>query len=162
MTHKYNNKFKCSKCKNLANKIKVMDCLNFTICECKTKCLNCGFEDYWAYGFFESGLNNKLPFLFDELELSRWSYLYCLNKEDDPEIRKYITNPEWVYMYCRYIDDDPEIRKYITNSKWAYMYCSDVNDDPLIRKYITDSHWVNKYCRMIDIDSEFRKNIKDV
>lgn len=25
------------------------------IYETKTKCKDCGFEDYWGYGFFESG-----------------------------------------------------------------------------------------------------------
>lgn len=27
----------------------------YTICEASTKCAECGFEDYWAYGFFELG-----------------------------------------------------------------------------------------------------------
>lgn len=38
------------------NAIKVVAHLDRTMCECKTVCENkdCGKEDYWAYGFFES------------------------------------------------------------------------------------------------------------
>ena len=37
------------------NDYKVTDSLEGRIMECKTKCDECGFEDYWTHGFFESG-----------------------------------------------------------------------------------------------------------
>jgi hypothetical protein len=39
-----------------------------TLIETQTKCQQCGFEDYWAYGYFESGadgLNNCIKYSFD-------------------------------------------------------------------------------------------------
>ena len=26
----------------------------FFVCKCVTRCVECGFVDYWAYGFYES------------------------------------------------------------------------------------------------------------
>ena len=50
---KYHDLYSCNKCgKN--NKITVKDYIEGIICEASTVCLNCGFKDYWAYGFFES------------------------------------------------------------------------------------------------------------
>lgn len=43
----------CNKCGDV-NSITVTDTLGGRLMECKTKCLKCGFEDYWAHGFFES------------------------------------------------------------------------------------------------------------
>lgn len=45
----------CNKCKG-ENEVIVTDTLDgHTIMEAKTICEVCGFEDYWAYGWFESG-----------------------------------------------------------------------------------------------------------
>ena len=55
----------------------------------------------------------KLPFLFDQYQISKWAYTYCFGIKDDPEVRKYITESEWAYKYCRDIKDDPEVRRYI-------------------------------------------------
>lgn len=56
---------------------------------------------------------NYNTFLFDEYELSRWSYFYCLTIENDPTIRKNITNFHWAFIYCTNVEDDPELRKHI-------------------------------------------------
>jgi len=49
----------------------------------------------------------------DKQEVSEWAYKYCIDVKDDPEVRKYITDPEWVYHYCKEVNDDPEIKKYM-------------------------------------------------
>lgn len=46
---------------------------------------------------------SKLPFLLNEIELSRWAYEYCRDVENNPEIRKHITNSYWMYYYCKYV-----------------------------------------------------------
>ena len=50
----YHNINSCNKCKggNLTSRESFID---WHICEAVTKCSECGFDDYWAYGFFESG-----------------------------------------------------------------------------------------------------------
>ena len=50
---KYDNKNTCTKCHS-KNKIKITDTVNGHISECKAMCNACGFEGYWAQGFFES------------------------------------------------------------------------------------------------------------
>lgn len=52
MSVQYHNFNYCNKCGGL-NKVKETVVEN-AICEAETKCTECGFEDYWAYGFFES------------------------------------------------------------------------------------------------------------
>jgi len=52
---KYDSPHTCNKCGKQTNEIKVTDSLNGYMHECKTTCTNCGFKDYWAHGFFESG-----------------------------------------------------------------------------------------------------------
>ena len=45
----------CNKCGEKSNDI-LGNCYDSShLCEATTKCTICGFEDYWAYGFFESG-----------------------------------------------------------------------------------------------------------
>lgn len=44
----------CNKCGGL-NSYDITDTVDGHISECETSCVNCGFEDYWAHGFFESG-----------------------------------------------------------------------------------------------------------
>ena len=36
------------------NEVTVTDTLEGHLMECKTKCKDCGHDDYWAHGFFES------------------------------------------------------------------------------------------------------------
>ena len=50
----YDDPVSCNKCGE-RNTISVVDTTDGVISECGTKCTVCGFEDYWAYGFFESG-----------------------------------------------------------------------------------------------------------
>ena len=52
----YDNCSSCNKCSG-TNKVKIIDTIGYTICECETKCEDCGFEDYWAHGFFESRID---------------------------------------------------------------------------------------------------------
>lgn len=55
MKVEYHNKYSCNKCKG-ENEVTVTDSLDgHTIMGAKTKCSECGFEDYWCTGFFESG-----------------------------------------------------------------------------------------------------------
>lgn len=57
-TH-YQNPNSCNKCGEMSNIL-----TNTVYCdgdsgETETKCSMCGFIDYWAYGFFESGSEIK-------------------------------------------------------------------------------------------------------
>ena len=49
----YHDYSTCNKCGS-DNDVMLKDSIEGFICECATKCSVCGFEDYWAYGFFES------------------------------------------------------------------------------------------------------------
>lgn len=51
----YDSMRSCNRCGANKNKILIKDSIESIICECETTCTVCGFEDYWAYGFFESG-----------------------------------------------------------------------------------------------------------
>ena len=57
---KYHCYDSCNKCSG-NNDYDVTDSLNGMIMECKTKCRDCGFTDYWAHGYFESsqGMESK-------------------------------------------------------------------------------------------------------
>lgn len=46
---KYQNPYTCNKCRG-ENSVSS----NLREGESKTKCKGCGFDDFWAYGFFES------------------------------------------------------------------------------------------------------------
>lgn len=56
----YQNKRSCNKCGGNNELLKaIID--DGIIYEVETKCKDCGFQDYWSHGFFESrqdGLNN--------------------------------------------------------------------------------------------------------
>lgn len=43
----------CNKCGG-RNDETPTDIVAYQVSECETVCRDCGFEDYWAYGFFES------------------------------------------------------------------------------------------------------------
>ena len=45
----------CNKCASETITSRVAQSDGGHISECETKCTVCGFKDYWAYGFFESG-----------------------------------------------------------------------------------------------------------
>ena len=65
----YDSMRSCNKCGSNKNTIVVRDSIESTICECDTKCSICGFEDYWAYGFFESrqdGYDKALKYTNDK------------------------------------------------------------------------------------------------
>lgn len=51
---KYDNKEKCNACDG-ENALSVKSFDGGHISECKTRCLSCKREDYWAYGFYEAG-----------------------------------------------------------------------------------------------------------
>ena len=52
--YKFDVKESCNRCGE-RNEIKQVDVENGVIYECETNCKSCGFEDYWAFGFFQSG-----------------------------------------------------------------------------------------------------------
>lgn len=45
----------CNKCAGDNQVTEVTQSEGGYILEAKTKCNDCGFKDYWAYGFFDSG-----------------------------------------------------------------------------------------------------------
>ena len=45
------DKYSCNICKG-KNEITVMFKVKNIIYECGTRCKSCGYEDWWAYGFF--------------------------------------------------------------------------------------------------------------
>lgn len=49
----YHEPSTCNRCGGM-NEIKIKECIEHTMCEAETKCQSCKFEDYWAYGYFES------------------------------------------------------------------------------------------------------------
>ena len=77
-------------------------------------------------------------------EISEWSYYYCLDTENKPEIRKLITDSHWAYYYCKFVKDDPGVRKHITKPSDAYFYCRYIKDRPEMRKLIKRSYFTNK------------------
>ena len=52
-TCKYDKKEICNSC-GAHNEVKQIDGENGVVYECETICKSCGFEDYWAFGFFQS------------------------------------------------------------------------------------------------------------
>lgn len=50
---KYHCYDSCNKCGDV-NDYAVTDSLDGRMMECETKCMKCGFTDYWTHGFFES------------------------------------------------------------------------------------------------------------
>lgn len=52
---KYHEPMSCNKCGKGRNEFLGLPVtIEGRLCETRTKCQVCGFEDYWAYGFFES------------------------------------------------------------------------------------------------------------
>jgi len=49
----YHDYTTCNKCGG-STEYEIKDTIANSISECETKCKDCGFEDYWAYGYFES------------------------------------------------------------------------------------------------------------
>ena len=54
---------------------------------------------------------------------------YCLEIEDDPEVRKYITTSSEAFIYCRMIKNRPEI---IEDASTLPITISPVSDRPLV------------------------------
>ena len=54
MTTEFHKVSSCNKCKG-TNTIYNEVYESAHLHEASTKCEDCGFDDYWAYGFFESG-----------------------------------------------------------------------------------------------------------
>jgi len=48
---KFQNPYSCNKCGELENQVVIG---NLREDGASTKCKSCGFEDFWAFGFFES------------------------------------------------------------------------------------------------------------
>lgn len=51
---KYDVPESCNKCGGRTNKL-MNEVFDSCMHECETKCQECGFEDYWVTGFFQSG-----------------------------------------------------------------------------------------------------------
>lgn len=49
----------CNKCGGLNSKDEIDWSPGGSACEIKTECQDCGFKDYWSYGFFESEIESK-------------------------------------------------------------------------------------------------------
>ena len=52
---KYDDPEYCNKCGEKSNLIGAEDYDSGVMSEARTVCGSCGHEDYWAFGFFESG-----------------------------------------------------------------------------------------------------------
>lgn len=50
----HDNEDICLKCGGW-NELSNVQFVNHLLCECDTKCKICGYEDFWAYGFYMSG-----------------------------------------------------------------------------------------------------------
>ena len=59
MAVKYHDINSCNKCKGKNDLIKPYYEDGHILMESETKCTICGFRDYWAHGFFESGSEIK-------------------------------------------------------------------------------------------------------
>lgn len=80
-------------------------------------------------------MNNK-PFLLSEKEISRWVYRKC-NREWKYDLKSLITDSEWAYKYCLNINNDPKIRKYITDIHDAVKYYNHISkEDKRINRII--------------------------
>jgi len=71
----------------------------------------------------------------DEKEISEQMYKKCF-RNDQEKYWSLITDSAWSYYYCKNVKDRPEVRKFIIESEWAYFYCRFVEDKPEVRKYI--------------------------
>ena len=56
-TQIYEVKESCNCCGGRYNEIVVIDSEDLVIHECETKCIMCGFLDYWSHGQFISSQN---------------------------------------------------------------------------------------------------------
>ena len=55
----YDNKHHCNNCTG-ENEIVVVSMDGGYISECDTKCIKCGYANYWAYGYFQYRYNYNL------------------------------------------------------------------------------------------------------
>ena len=65
---RYHEPSSCNKCRGI-NEFINEAWEGSLLCEVSTKCTECGHEDYWAYGFFESGaeiVSNCETYSFDK------------------------------------------------------------------------------------------------
>ena len=53
----------------------------------------------------------------EEVEDSKWAYLYCRNIRDRVEVRAKIVESEWAYRYCQNIRDRAEMRAKINKEQ---------------------------------------------
>jgi len=64
----YHNPNSCNNCRG-PNELDERSSDNGILYEARTKCTRCGFEDYWAHGWFESGsemVSNCETYSFDK------------------------------------------------------------------------------------------------
>lgn len=106
----------------------------------------------------------------DERKLSSWAKNYCINKKDDPEIRKYITNCfDYTGYLCSLNKEDPYFIENISKmgpsefvrSDLADKYCRKIKDDSNIREYITrpvDAKW---YCDKVRNDIPWLRKLSE-
>lgn len=57
--NQYHDHMYCPKCEGV-NNITVEDNQELLTLECSTKCTECGHEDYWAYGYFQSVMDGEV------------------------------------------------------------------------------------------------------
>lgn len=80
MMTEYHNPNSCNKCSG-ENKIISESYEQGSLSEAKTKCSFCGFEDYWAFGFFQSGsemISKCETYNFDSSSYDDW----CTSQEE--------------------------------------------------------------------------------
>ena len=82
----------------------------------------------------------------DQTELSCFSYYECLeihnnNIEIPIELKDLITDSNYALKYCMNIEDDPDVRKHITNTKDIYDYCLKVKMRIEMIDKMDKKHW---------------------
>ena len=51
----YDDPASCNNCGKMSNMVDDQDYIQGRMSEAKTHCIECGFDDYWTYGKFNSG-----------------------------------------------------------------------------------------------------------
>lgn len=62
----YDNERICSKCGG-QNDYKVVESINLHPCETETHCTECGWKDYWSYGWYDSRVDESYDKYVEEV-----------------------------------------------------------------------------------------------
>ena len=77
-------------------------------------------------------------------EISSWAYYQC-SKNKSTVLKSLITTSKWAYLFCKNVQDDPEVRKYITNPYYAFLYLIEINYDRNLRNIVKNTKFDDWY-----------------